>query len=126
MKYHHSYISICVAYLMFHAAARSTSPDVTTIFHASLYHRFIEIQRNLRRNKLHGTTQGSNFLLGIISNRYNTKASIKFRKERQPQHQKRLFFLKNRPMYFNINNRCLYVLVISHTRFRVNPHSIVA
>ena len=42
------------------------------------------MQRNLRRNKLHRTNQGSNFLGGSFSNRDNIRASIQFRREIQP------------------------------------------
>ena len=47
------------------------SPDMTTVFHAWLYGRFIEIQSNLSKKKLHRTNQGSNFLGGSLSNRMN-------------------------------------------------------
>ena len=33
---------------------RNTSPDVTTAFHTRAHGRFIEIKRNLRREKRHG------------------------------------------------------------------------
>ena len=33
----------------------STSPDMATVFRAWPYGRFIEIQSNLRKKKLHGT-----------------------------------------------------------------------
>ena len=77
------------------------SPDMTTIFHAWLYGRFIEIQSNLRKKKLHRTNPDSNFLGGSLSNRMNVKAPIQFRRESQPQH------LKNRPISFHINNMLL-------------------
>ena len=51
----------------FQVATRSTSPDMTTVFHTWPYGRFI--QSNLRRKKLHRTNQGSNFLGGSFSNR---------------------------------------------------------
>ena len=44
---------------------------MTTVFHKRLYGRFIEIQSNLRREKLQRTDQGSNFLEGSFSNRDN-------------------------------------------------------
>ena len=44
-----SYISI----------SSSTSPDMTTVFHAWLFDRFIEIQSNLSRKKLQRTKQSS-------------------------------------------------------------------
>ena len=53
------------------------------------YGRFIEMQSNLRRKKLHRTNQGSNFLGGSFSNRDNARAPIQFRRERQPQYLKR-------------------------------------
>ena len=45
MKDQQSYISFFAVYLKFEVPARSTSPDMTTVFHARLYGRFIEIQR---------------------------------------------------------------------------------
>ena len=42
---------------------------MTTVFHTWPYGRFIEIQNNLRRKKLHRTNPGSNFLGGSFSNR---------------------------------------------------------
>ena len=92
---------------------------MTTVFHTWLCGRFIEIQSNLRRKKLHRMNQGSNFLAGSFSNRDNqgsnflggsfsnrdnVRASIQFRRESQPQHLKRLFFLENRPIHFHINS----------------------
>ena len=47
----------------------STSPEMTTVLHAWLYSRVIEIQSNLRRKKLHRTNQGSDFLGGSSSNK---------------------------------------------------------
>ena len=44
---------------------------MTTVFHAWPCGRFIEIQSNLRRKKLHRTNQGSNFLGGNFRNRDN-------------------------------------------------------
>ena len=40
---------------------------MTIVFHARVYGRFIEIQSNLRRKKLHRMNQGSNFLGGTFS-----------------------------------------------------------
>ena len=36
-------------------ATRGTSPELTTVFHTWVYARFIEIEKNLRRKKLHRT-----------------------------------------------------------------------
>ena len=64
---------------------------MTTVFHASLYDRFIEVQKNLRRKKLHGTNQGSNFLRGSFSSRGNVRAPMQFRREYPPpQHLERV------------------------------------
>ena len=54
---------------------------MATVFHTWQYGRFIEMQSNLRRKKLHRANQGSNFLAGIFSNRDNVRASIQFRRE---------------------------------------------
>ena len=74
------------------------------VFHKWPYGRFIEIQSNLRRKKLHRTNQGSNFLGGSFRNRDNVRAPIQFRRESQPQHLKRLFFFENRPVHFHVNS----------------------
>ena len=68
------------------------------------HHRFIGIYNNLRRKKINRTDQGSNFLGGSFSNRKNLKAPIQFRTGSEPKYLKRLFFLKNRPIYFHINS----------------------
>ena len=49
--------------------------------------------------------QGSNFLGGSLSNRNSVRAPIQFRRERKPQHRKRSFSCKNRPIRFHINNK---------------------
>ena len=67
---------------------------MTTVFPAWAYGRFTEIQSNLRRKKLHRTKQGLIFLGGSFSNRDNVRAPIQLRRESQPQHLKRWFFLK--------------------------------
>ena len=48
------------------------------------------MQSNLRRNKLHTTNQGCNFLGGSFSNRDNVRAPIQSRRENQPQHLQHL------------------------------------
>ena len=70
-----------------------TSPDMTTVFHARSYGRFIEIQSNFRKNKLDNrTNQGSNFRGVSFSNRISVRGPIQFRRESQPKHLKRWFF----------------------------------
>ena len=46
------------------------------IFHARPYSRFIEIQSNLRRMKLHRTNEGTNFLGGGFSNTDNVRGVV--------------------------------------------------
>ena len=83
---------------------------MTTVFHAWAYGRFIEIP-----------DQGSNFLGGNFSNRDN-----------QPQHLRRWFFRRNRPIHFHINSksvarsvkRWIFLALISKTHFL--PWSIVS
>ena len=66
-----------------------------TGFHARLYGRFIEIQSNLRRRKLHRARHQFFFNFSIFqmfwNNRDNEKAPIQFRRKRQPRHLKRWF-----------------------------------
>ena len=72
---------------------------------------FKEIQSNLRRKKLHRTNSGSNFLGDSSQNSNNVRAPIQFRRESQPRHPKRWFFLKNRPLHFHINRTSVTRLV---------------
>ena len=85
---------------------------MATLFHTWQYGKLIEIQSNLRRKKLHRTNLGSNFLDRSFSNRDNARVTIQFRRESQPQHLKRGFYLKNRPIHFHINNTNLQFLHI--------------
>ena len=88
----------------FQVATRRTSPYMTPVFQAQLYHRFTEIQSNLERKKLHRTNEGSKFLGGKFSNRDNVKIPNQFRQKSQPQHLKRWFFHKNKPIHFHTNS----------------------
>ena len=81
-------------------AIRGTSPDMTTVFYAWLYGRFIEIQSNLRREKLHRTKQGSN--LCSFSNKNSVTAPIQLKRESQPQHLKRWFSSRTDPSIFTL------------------------
>ena len=82
--------------------ARSNNPDMPAVFHTCPYGKFIEIQNNVRRKKLHRTNQDSNYLGGSFSKRDTVRAPIQFRREIQSQHHKRWFFLKSRPIHFHI------------------------
>ena len=73
---------------------------MTTVFHTWPYGRFIEIQSNLRRKKLHRTNQGSNFLGESFGNRDNVRVPIQFRRESQPQHLKDYFSSRTDPSIF--------------------------
>ena len=84
---------------------------MTTVFDASQYGRFKEIQSKLKRNKFHRTNQGSNFLGDIFCNRDNVRAPIQFGGESQTQHLKRRFLLKNRPIHFQVNSTNVIRLV---------------
>ena len=61
----------------FQVATRRNTPDITTVFHTRPYGRFIEIQSNFTRKKLHRTNQGSNFLGCIFNNRDNAQPQSK-------------------------------------------------
>ena len=78
-----------------------------TLFHARPHSRFVETKSNLKRKKLHRMNSDPNFLRGSFSNRDNLRAPT------QTQHLKRLFFLKNRPIYFHIN----YTVIISPVKW---------
>ena len=75
-----SYISVSVHYLNFQVVIRDTSPDMTTVFQARLFGRFIEIKNKLKRGKLDRTNQGSNFLGRVID---NVRVTMQIREERQ-------------------------------------------
>ena len=76
---------------------------MTTVFHARLYGRFIEIQSNFKRKKLHERNQDPHFLRDSYSNKKNVRSPIQIKRESQPQHHKSLFFLKNTPIHFHVN-----------------------
>ena len=60
----------------------STSPGMTTVFHASWDERFVKIaQPNLRRKKVDRMNRGSNCLQVSSSNRDNVRTPIHFRKK---------------------------------------------
>ena len=63
------------------------------------------------------TNKSSNFLRGSFSSRDNVRAQTQFTRERQPQHLKRWFFLKNRSTYCHINTQVLQDLSNETSRF---------
>ena len=99
VKDQQSCISVFVAYVKIPAWNLEHKPTHDEVFHAWLYGRFIEIDSNLRRKKLHSMNKDFNFLGGSFS-----KTQNQFRRESQSQHVKVWFFLKNRPIYFHVNS----------------------
>ena len=83
-----------------HLAARSTSPDMTTVFHARRCGRFIAINSNLRKKKPHRKNECPK----CLCNRDNKGGPIQFQREKDPQNLKRWFFVKIRPIYCHINS----------------------
>ena len=55
-----------------------------TVFHARLYGGFIQIKSNFNTNKLYITNQGSSFLRGSFSKRYNVSELVQLRGENSP------------------------------------------
>ena len=96
MKDQQSCISLFVACLTIPSSNWGTSPDITTVFNAWTYGRFIEIHSNHRKKKLHRMNQGSNFFRGSFSNKDHLRAPT--------QHLKIWFFLRNKPIHFSINS----------------------
>ena len=80
----------------FPVAVRSTSPDMTTVFHTWPDGRFMEIQSNLRRNRFHKMNQGSNFLWGS----FNSKPQSNLEKKVNPSILKDDFSSRADPSIF--------------------------
>ena len=76
----------------------STRLDMTTVFHARPYGGFIEIKSHLRKKTLYKINQDSNFLSTYLQKR-QCENPIKFEREKQSQHLKRLFFVKIRSIH---------------------------
>ena len=70
-------------------AAKSNSPDMTTVFHARLYNRYIEIRSKDERNFTE-QIKTPIFLEAVLTihKSHNVKDLTQFRKERQFQHLK--------------------------------------
>ena len=66
---------------------------------------------SLRRKKLHGTNQGSDFLGDDFSNRDNLRALVQFRRESQPTILKDDFSSRTDPSNFRINTTSVIRLV---------------
>ena len=63
--------------------------------------------------------RSSNFLEGSFNNRDSVRDSIQFRRERETQHIKRLFFFKNRPITFhNIRTRVIRMVKQNNLTFQ--------
>ena len=63
--------------------ASSSYPDMTKVFLARPYGRFIDTKSRLRSKQLRRTNHGFNFLGLSFSNRHNVKAPIQFGTECQ-------------------------------------------
>ena len=68
-----------------------TALDMTTVFYTWPNGRFIEMQSNPRKKKLHRMNQGSNFLGGNFGSKDNVRAPIQFRRESPPNNLKNDF-----------------------------------
>ena len=105
-------------------AARSTNPDMTTVFHVRPYGKIVETQSNLWRKQSHRMNQVTNFGRTSFCNRAYIRASIQFRRERQSQHLKRCFFINNRPVDFHISSTSFIRLIkqnrLSFSSLRIN------
>ena len=77
VKDQQSCISVSVFYPTIPSSNQEHQPNHNN---CSIHGRFIEIQSNLMRKKLHRTNQGSNFLGGIFGNIDNVRAQIQFRR----------------------------------------------
>ena len=51
-----------------HLVARNSTPDMTTVFHAKLYGRFIEIESKFKKKRLLGTNPVFQFLRDFLNN----------------------------------------------------------
>ena len=116
MKEQQSYISVFVAYLTISSTTTTTSPDM---IRNSRNGRMIDLWR------YRATSGEKNFIERI-------KAQIRFTRENQPQHLKRWFFLKNRPIHCHINSTCFIrpvkqnQLAISTSTSHFQPQSTVS
>ena len=88
----------------------STSPDMTTLFHARLYGKLTEIKNTYRSEKLRTLNPIS--WKQLYQQRQSINSSLYQQLESQSQHLKNYFFFKNRviqPKLFNWSNRTSYV-----------------
>ena len=99
----------------FQAATRSTTPDMTTVFHGWLYCRFPEIESNLMRKKLQRTNQGSNFLGVSLSNWDNVIALSNLEQKVNPRILQGDFSSRTGPSIFQIID--FYCLIFLIARF---------
>ena len=70
------------------------------------YGRFVEIQNNLRRKKLHRTNQGCNFTGGSFSKRGNVRVQFNLKAKSTPPSWK-IIFPQEQSIYFPINSTCV-------------------
>ena len=95
------YISISVAYIQ--VARTSTILDMTTVLHAKLHGKFVEIRNSFERKKFHGTNPRSKLFWDNYANGDNVRSRIQFKRENYFQHLKIWYFVENRLIHFYIN-----------------------
>ena len=99
---------------------------MATVFHAWSYGKFIEIQSNLRRKKLHRTNEGSNFLRYSFSNRDNVRALIQFTRESQPKINPTVFCRSDSSSEANSSfghgSDCLVTLRVESSIISIDSH----
>ena len=92
--------------------------------YTKVIHREKMMSREFKRGSIWRINSPLYLLNLSFTNRVNVRASIQFRRERQPQYLKRWFFLKNRHIHFHINStsviRPLKWNQLSFSRIKIN------
>ena len=98
-----SYISVFVVYLAIPSNIQEHQPrQDNSIPCMAVWQIHRDTEQPLGK-KLHRTIKSSNILRASFSKRDNLLAPIQIRREIQPQHLKKFFFLKNRLVQFHIS-----------------------
>ena len=98
-----SYISVFVVYLTIPSSIQKHQPRQDNSIPCMAVWQIHRDTERPQEKKLRRTIKSSNILRDSSSNRDNVPAPIQIRREIQPQHLKRIFFLKNRPIQFHIS-----------------------
>ena len=118
----------------FQLAAWSTSLEVTTVFHWWSHGRFVEMQINHRRKKLHRTNQGSNFLKDSFSNKIMYEPQYNLEEKVNPSILKDefssvtdpLFFMSTEPVLLDWLNETSWVFPALKSTSHFLPQSTVS